>query len=85
MMYSIITTIGPLRGLMSSARCGSRNRFSGSRFSAVWSGNRTHRPMSAPTSISAAEESSATSGPCASAMTPQIQLPSAMPPKVAIW
>ena len=77
--------IGPLREVMSSIRLGSRKRLSGSRLSVIGSGSLTSRPSSAPRTMSTAAAWSAMAGPQASAASPQIQLPSAMPPNVAIW
>ncbi len=70
---------------MSRAICGSRQRFNGSRFRVSRAGSGSGRPIAPPSSIAAAAACRAICTECVSARVPQSQLPSAMPPKIAIW
>ena len=84
--YSTLISIGPLRGLMSSATCGSCPAVErvevelGPRRQRQAQPDRA-RPRASPRRPRAAPSA----GPGASATLPQSQLPSAMPPKAAVW
>ena len=65
--------------------CGSFQRSSGSRLSSARAGSGNRSPTAPAASIATAAARSAGASPWASATLPQSQLPSAMPPKAAVW
>ena len=85
MRYSTVTMIGPLRGSISSATCGSRQRLSGSRSRVASGGSGRAQAEGGADHQRPAAASSACSVPKCTVSQPHTQLPPAMPPKVAIW